>query len=323
MSQVGVLDSMASSTDTVASGFNQGDTLVEVSNLQRCFADKQALAGVSLDIKKGEVFGIVGENGAGKTTLIKHLLGMYKAQQGSVRLFGKDPVAEPESVLVEMGYLSEEPDLPAWMTVEELLHFSASFYPRWDQQYAEQLIIDFRLDTSKKVQELSKGQRARVGLVIAQAYRPEILLLDEPSSGLDPIVRKDILSAIIKNVAEEGRSVIFSSHLLDEIERVCDRIVMIHQGQVILSGALEDILTSHHIINGKLSGPTETAITLEQLHKITNFGPEVALELAGELTAITQGLEQQGFEIVSHRYMTLDEIFSKRSIDPQFNEAAR
>jgi len=300
-----------------ASIYQYGDSIVSVQGLKRSFGDKHALKGVSLEVKKGQVFGIVGENGAGKTTLIKHLLGMYKPQQGSVSLFGKDPVLDPTGVLAEIGYLSEEPDLPAWMTIDELLKFSASFYPKWDQAYADQLVNTFELERSKKVKELSKGQRARIGLVLAQAHRPELLLLDEPSSGLDPIVRKDILSAIIKNVSEEGRSVIFSSHLLDEVERVCDVLVMIHQGSIILSGTLEDILCSHHVITIKFAGPLDASLQLSNLHKVTNIGPEVILECSGELEAIKQTLHQHG-QVLEHRHMTLDEIFTSRSSDPSY-----
>ena len=301
--------------------FSQGEAIVCVQDLSRRFGNKQALQGVSLEVKKGQVFGIVGENGAGKTTLIKHLLGLFKPQQGSVRLFGKDPVLDPPGVLSEIGYLSEESDLPAWMTIDELLKFSASFYPKWDQGYADQLVETFELERRKKVKELSKGQRARIGLVLAQAHRPELLLLDEPSSGLDPIVRKDILSAIIKSVSEEGRAVILSSHLLEEVERVCDVLVMMHKGAIILSGALEDILCEHHVFTVKtsypLADPLESTLQLPNLHKVSNIGPEVNLECSGNLIEITARLKQH-VQILQHRYMTLDEIFTSRSVDPDF-----
>ncbi len=129
-------------------------------------------------------------------------------------MFGLDPVADPVGVLSRIGYLSEEPDMPGWMRVHELMRYIAAFYPTWDHDYAEQLRREFDLDPAAKVKQLSKGQRARAGLLIALAYRPELLLLDEPSSGLDPIVRRDILGAIIRTIADEGRTVLFSSHLL-------------------------------------------------------------------------------------------------------------
>ena len=211
-----------------------GESVITVSELTRRFGTKTALDSVSVSVPRGGVYGLVGENGAGKTTLIKHILGLLRAQHGSVRVFGLDPVADPVGVLSRIGYLSEERDLPGWMRVDELIRYSRAFYPAWDDAYAGELQQQFALDPSATVANLSKGQKARVGLLIALAYRPELLLLDEPSSGLDPVVRRDILDAIIRTIADEGRTVLFSSHLLDEVERVADHVTMISHGQVVL-----------------------------------------------------------------------------------------
>ena len=193
----------------------------------------------------GAVYGLVGINGAGKTTLIKHILGLLEAQSGSVRVFGLDPVADPVAVLSRIGYLSEENDLPGWMRVDELLRYSRAFYPEWDDGYAEELRDRFALDPAARVKTLSKGQKARAGLLVALAYRPALLVLDEPSSGLDPIVRRDILGAVLRTIADEGRTVLFSSHLLDEVEEVADHVTMISGGRVVVSGALDEIKASH------------------------------------------------------------------------------
>ena len=160
-------------------------------------------------------------------------------------MFGLDPVSAPASVLRRIGYLSEQPDLPGWMRVDELLRYTQAFYPRWDTQYAEHLREQFGLDPRRAVKTLSKGQHAKLGLIAAQAHRPDLLLLDEPSSGLDPIVRRDILEAIIRTVTDEGRTVIFSSHLLDEIERVSDHLAMLHQGRLRLCEPLDDVKARH------------------------------------------------------------------------------
>src|SRR4029453_9280505 len=142
--------------------------------------------------------------------------------------------ADPVGVLSRTGYLSEYRDLPGWMRVDELLRYTQAFYPRWDPQYANALRGQFSLDPAARVRSLSQGQQAKAGLIVALAFRPELLLLDEPSSGLDPVVRRDILEAIIRTVADEGRTVLFSSHLLDEVERVSDQIAMIHRGRIVL-----------------------------------------------------------------------------------------
>jgi ABC-2 type transport system ATP-binding protein len=221
------------------------ESVIAVTELTRRFGSKTALDNVSLYVPRGCVFGLVGENGAGKTTLIKHILGLLHAETGTVRVFGLDPVADPVSVLGRIGYLSEQPDLPGWMRVDELLRYTKAFYPQWDAAYANQLLKQFALNPAQRVGTLSKGQTAKAGLLAAQAHRPELLLLDEPSSGLDPLVRRDILEAVIRTVAEEGRTVFFSSHLLEEIERVSDHIAMVHQGKLVLFGALDDIKAQH------------------------------------------------------------------------------
>src|SRR4029079_9792571 len=172
-------------------------------------------------------------------TLIKHVLGLLRPESGSVRVFGQDPVAEPVAVLSRIGYLSEENDLPGWMTVDELIRYSRALYPGWDDAYAAELRQMFALDAAAKIRTLSKGPKAQGGLLIALAHRPELLVLDEPSSGLDPIVRRDILGAVIRTIAEEGRTVLFSSHLLDEVERVADRVAIIHNGRILLTAPMD------------------------------------------------------------------------------------
>jgi ABC-2 type transport system ATP-binding protein len=223
------------------------ESVIEISELTRRFDSKTALDAVTLTFPRGAVYGLVGANGAGKTTLIKHVLGLLRAQSGSVRVFGVDPVADPVSVLSRIGYLSEENDLPGWMRLDELIRYSRAFHPDWDDAYVEELRQSFALDLAAKVGNLSKGQKARVGILIALAYRPDLLVLDEPSSGLDPIVRRDILGAIIRTIAHEGRTVLFSSHLLEEVEQVADHVTMINRGRIVLSAPLEDIRESHRV----------------------------------------------------------------------------
>src|SRR3954466_7103446 len=250
------------------------DLALDIRRVSRRFGPKRALDDVSLAVPRGCVFGLVGENGAGKTTLIKHVLGLLRAEQGSVRVFGLDPVATPPGVLSRIGYLSESRDLPGWMRVDELLRYTQAFYPNWDESYAESLRKQFALDPSAKIKNLSRGELAKAALLVALAYRPELLVLDEPSSGLDPVVRRDILEAIVRTVADEGRTVFFSSHLLDEIERVSDRLAMIVDGRVILNGALDDIREAHHHLTLRFPKAQPTAPQLARALSISGAGQE-------------------------------------------------
>jgi ABC-2 type transport system ATP-binding protein len=214
---------------------------VQVNALSRAFRGKSALRDINLEIPRGSVFGLVGLNGAGKTTLIRHLMGLLKAKHGEVRVLGEDPVNSPETLLKRIGYMTEEDSLPKWMRVGDMLDFSRSLYPSWDDAYCKQLCEMFSLTRTDKLSEMSKGQRARVGLLIAIAHRPELLILDEPSSGLDPIARSDILEAIIRTVSEDGRTVLFSSHLLDEVDRVCDSVGLMCEGSIVESITVEQL----------------------------------------------------------------------------------
>jgi len=294
---------------------NQSASIVKISHLTRQFDQQLALDDVSVEVTKGQVFGIVGENGAGKTTLIKHMLGQYVAQQGSVEMFGEDPVDSPESVLAKIGYLSEEPELPAWMTVKELINYTAAFYPAWDENYANELIKAFALNLEKRVRDLSKGQKARVGLVLAQAYKPDLLLLDEPSSGLDPNVRRDILSAVIKTVSDEGRTVIFSSHLLEEVERVCDHLIMLDKGRVLLFDSMENILAKHRrfIIrdNEKLNRKTWSELS-EVIH-VESSENEWLVDIFGDIDNFRARLDDLNSAVLSERNLSLNEIFVSRT----------
>src|SRR5262249_15889390 len=149
------------------------DAVIEVWKLGRRFGRNRALDSVSLTVPRGAVLGLVGVNGSGKTTLIKHLLGLLRAEEGSVRVFGLDPGAGPVGVLARVGYISEDCDLPGWMRVHELLRYTAAFYPRWDAHHAERLRADFGLDAGQRVSALSRGLRARLALLLALAHRPE------------------------------------------------------------------------------------------------------------------------------------------------------
>jgi ABC-2 type transport system ATP-binding protein len=286
--------------------------IVMVQHVTRRYGARLALKDVSIEVPPGAVLGLVGANGAGKTTLLRHVLGLLKPQSGTVRVFGLDPVRNPIDVLGRLGYLSEDRDLPAWMTVEELLRYSRAFYGSWDPAYATRLREQFGLDPRERVRDLSKGELAKAGLLVALAHRPELLVLDEPSSGLDPVVRRELLEAVVRSVADEGRTVLFSSHLLDEIARVSDRVAMLAAGCLVLHGAMDEILEGHRRWVVRLPEAQARLGSVPGALSITG-GPE-------EWTVISNGarddlrrrlLESRG-ELVEDTPATFDEIFHAR-----------
>jgi ABC-2 type transport system ATP-binding protein len=287
--------------------------VVDVHNVTRRFGDKVALDNVSFQVPTGSVVGLVGENGAGKTTLIKHILGLLKAQSGTVRVFGLDPVADPVGVLSRVGYLSEDPDMPGWMRVRELIRYVAAFYPTWDHEYAERLRREFALDPNAKIKHLSKGQRARAGLLVALAYRPELLLLDEPSSGLDPIVRRDILGAIVRTIADEGRTVLFSSHLLAEVERVSDQVAMIKSGRIVFCDALDRVKNRHARLTLRFEDPQPTPPRLAGALAWDGSGCEWTAICSGNSNSWQSAAAAIGAQVVEQSALSLDEIFIARS----------
>jgi ABC-2 type transport system ATP-binding protein len=293
----------------VAQGFDASEAVIDIREVTRRFGAKAALDRVSLVVPRGSVFGLVGANGAGKTTLIRHVLGLLRAQTGKVRVFGRDPVADPPGVLSRIGYLSEENDLPGWMRVGELMRYSRAFYPRWDDAYAEELRQTFELPAAARVGGLSKGQRARAGLLIALAYRPELLVLDEPSSGLDPLVRRDILEAIIRTIAEEGRTVLFSSHLLDEVERVSDHVALIDNGHMVFSAGLDAVKETHRWLTLRFAEARSQPPVLPGVLAWQGAGHEWTAMCRGVSGELESAMATAGARIVADRVPSLDEIF--------------
>ncbi len=287
--------------------------VVEITKVGRRYGSKIALDDVSLTLPKGQVLGLIGENGAGKTTLIKHILGLLKAQEGAVRVFGLDPVADPAGVLANIGYLAEEDFLPGWMRVFELQRYYQGFYRNWDQTYAEELREKFGIDRKATVKQLSKGQRARVGLMAALAYRPDLLLLDEPSSGLDPIVRRDILGSIIRAVADDRRTVLFSSHLLSEVEQVADQVAMIKDGKILFRDTLDKVKASHVQVTVRFETVRNSAPDLEGTFRWEDTGREWTCLYSGNLAILEAAVAVVGGQIVDRNWLSLDEIFVARS----------
>jgi ABC-2 type transport system ATP-binding protein len=288
---------------------SSAEAVVAITDLTRRFGAMTALNHVTLYVPRGCVFGLVGENGAGKTTLIKHLLGLLAAQAGSVRVFGLDPVADPKGVLGRIGYLSEQPDLPGWMRVDELMRYTQAFYPQWDMVYAENLRQQFGLARTQRIKTLSKGQLTKAALLVAQAYRPDLLLLDEPSSGLDPLVRRDILAAVIRTIADEGRTVFFSSHLLEEIERVSDHIAMLHQGKLVMCGPLDEMKAQHRRITLHFNDAQPFPPIIPGVLSVTGSAREWAVLCNNGRAHLPAVAARLGARIVEEDAPSLNEIF--------------
>jgi ABC-2 type transport system ATP-binding protein len=204
-------------------------------------AGADVLNDVTFSVESGQVVGLVGKNGAGKTTLIRIAMGMIEAQRGHVTVLGLNPRRDGLDLKRRIGYVAEEQLLPPYMKVGEILDLHERLFPTWDAAMAASLLDRFELSRGPKIRRLSKGQARRVALLCAVAHRPELLLLDEPASGLDPAARREFLETSIQLLNESGCTILFSSHYLTDVERMADRIVMLHDGGVLIDRNLDEL----------------------------------------------------------------------------------
>jgi ABC-2 type transport system ATP-binding protein len=198
-----------------------------------------AIRDVRLQVPVGEVTGFLGPNGAGKTTVIRLLLGLLPADQGTVTLLGREMPRRAAEVLAEVGYVPERPHFDPTLPVEEILRYQAAFFLRWDQGVAVRLADRLEVDRRKEFGRLSKGQKAKVMILAALAQRPTLLLLDEPTDGLDPVVRREILDILIEQMRSDGITALISSHLVHELDGLCTRIAIMDAGALVDDSPVE------------------------------------------------------------------------------------
>jgi ABC-2 type transport system ATP-binding protein len=278
---------------------------IRVEGVRKQFRDQEVLKGVSFEVQPGQTFAFLGRNAAGKTTTIRMLLGLLAPDAGSVSVLGINPQTNPLAVRRRVGYLAEDQRMFGWMTVAEIVRFIAPFYDAWDQALADRYLQQFELPRKTKIKHLSKGQNVRLGLVLALAHRPEVVILDDPVLGLDPIMRKEFNRDLIAHLQGEGRTVLYSSHLLYEVEPVADAVGILHHGQIVRQGSTEELreqvkrLLVSAAVLGRLPG-------LKVLDVSTD-GERTALTVDDAQRAIA-ALHQIGIEpeIVD---LNLDEIF--------------
>ena len=226
------------------------NAVIAASGLGKAYRRTWALRDCTLAIPEGHVVGLVGPNGAGKTTLLRLATGMLTPTRGTIAVLGERPAAGPAQ-LARVGFVAQDTPVYSRMTVAGHLRLGAWLNPGWDDDLAQQRIGQLGLDPRRRAGSLSGGERAQLALTLAMAKRPELLLLDEPVASLDPLARREFLQGLMAAVAEHGVSVVLSSHLIADLERVCDYLVVLVASRVRVAGQVSDLLASHH----RLSGP--------------------------------------------------------------------
>ena len=240
------------------------ENIVSVRNLTKEFGKNRALSGVDLEIPRGSVVGVLGPNGSGKTTLLKHITGLLRPSHGHVLTLGREALELTGGEIAKLGYVSQESELLDWLTVGETLDLARAHHPDWDDELATSLLERFELQRGRKVGGLSLGNKQRLSIVLGVSHRPELLLLDEPAASLDPIVRQDFLNLLMELIQDSERTILISSHILTDVEKVIDRVLIMDQGTVHCFQPLDDLREEYfrvelHALEGEL--PRELEFT--------------------------------------------------------------
>lgn len=273
------------------------------------FRSRTAVQGLSLTVPRGTIYGLVGPNGAGKTTTLKAVLNLLQPTEGSITVLGHDSVEESLLIRSQVGYVPELPDIYPWMTVEEILRFRSAFHPSWDHQGVSSLLKTLDLPTGRPISGLSRGMKAKVGLLLSLGMRPEILILDDPTSGLDAVIRREFLEAVIGRIQAEGGTVLMASHLLHELERVADRVAILHQGRLCVEDSLERLKSRFKKIQAIFPHGSPDLLPLQGLCRVERNARMVDMISEGDGDESMARLQAAGASSVKVMDMSLEEIF--------------
>jgi ABC-2 type transport system ATP-binding protein len=221
-----------------------GEPVIAARSVHRSFPDKRVLRGVDLDVPRGSVVGLLGKNAAGKSTLIKCILGLLRIDSGDMRVFGENAwwlSAENKS---RLGYVPQEVKLYPWMRVHQIIAYTAAFYPRWNGEAIARLAREWELPPKDRVATLSPGQLQKLAILLGLGHEPELLVLDEPVASLDPVARRDFLRAILEFTREENRTILFSTHITSDLERIADRVAILRDGRIVFHDGLDTLKES-------------------------------------------------------------------------------
>jgi ABC-2 type transport system ATP-binding protein len=215
------------------------EPIIQIKNIAKRFGSIQAIADVSADIGAGTIVGLVGDNGSGKSTLLRHIIGLYLPDRGTCTTFGRDVARLSPAELSRIGYVHQEGKLPDWMTAGQLIRYVSAYYPNWNHRLEQRYVCDFDIGLDDRVGTLSPGQRQKLAILLAIAFEPELLILDEPASALDPLARSRFLDLLLEIIQKDSRTIIISSHILSDIEKIVDHLMVMRKGRLIYDNSLD------------------------------------------------------------------------------------
>lgn len=281
------------------------DYAIEISQLYRHFRGF-TLGPLDLKVPKGRITALIGPNGAGKTTMMNALMNFDPRAGGKISILGMDSRKQEVEIRRRLGYVGEKPILLPFAKLPWLINYVRAFYPTWDDAYCVELAQRFQLPADRKIGKFSKGMQVRTALLLALSHRPEVLLLDEPTSGLDASVRRDVVDEMLKVIESEERTVLISSHNLQDIERIADNIVMIRDGQITSEGDKLALLERHRRVT--FTCPPSVTPPEELLLSKDGVGQRMQVETQ-DIERFTQWLSEAGASDIELTPMTLEDIF--------------
>ena len=285
--------------------------VIHTERLTKTYGVHRGIADVDLDVNEGEIFGFLGPNGAGKTTTMRILLDLIRPTAGRAEVFGIDTTADPVAIHRRVGYLPGEFDLYDRLTGADTIRYFANLRGGVDPAYVAMLVERLDLDTSRRFREYSRGNKQKVGLVVALQHRPDLLILDEPTSGLDPLVQQTFFG-LLREARDEGRTIFLSSHIIDEVDRTCDRVAIIREGRLVQVDRIEAIrrLAFHHV-ELVFSGPVATAPfeSLPGVSHVSAQGSTVSMRVSGGIGAVLRAAAGHELVDVISREPNLEDVF--------------
>ncbi len=285
--------------------------IIRTEKLTKSYGSQRGIIDVDLSVAEGEVFGFLGPNGAGKTTTIRTLLDLIRPTSGKAFVFGIDTTADPVAIHKRIGYIPGEFALYDRLTGGQTIQYFANLRGGVDRAYQQALIERLEIDPSRRFKELSKGNKQKIGLVIALQHRPELLILDEPTSGLDPLVQQTFYT-VVREARSEGRSVFLSSHILSEVERTCDRVAIIREGALVKVDSVEGLRDlAHHQVELRFTDgvPTEAFASLPGVSEVVVDDHVLRMRVAGAITPVVQAAARYELLDFVSREPTLEETF--------------
>ena len=285
---------------------------IETNQLTKSFAGQSALRGLDLRVPVGSIFGFLGRNGAGKTTTIKTLMGLLRPDSGAAQVFGVPIVDADSSVEIRrrIGFVTEDKELYPYMTVEEIIRFTRPFFPNWRHDLEQRYLQIFELPPRRKIPDLSKGMRSQLMLLIAVSRGADLLVLDEPTDGLDPAATENVLRELVTISASSGTTIFFSSHQLAEVEAIADHIGIVDQGKMIVAGSLDDIKTRYQRLRLVFADPPKLPTRwVEGVESVHQEGRVVSILASHNADAIIDQARSFSGSDVERFPVTLKEIF--------------